>query len=406
MNRRRIAVVTTTRAEFGLMYWLLREILEDGELDLLLYVTGSHLSPAFGMTVQEIESHQIPVYRRLEIFPPEGDDADAMTGALGVALERFGTAFSQDRPDITVVLGDRAEVVPIALASVVHGVPVAHLHGGETSQGALDEYFRHAVTKLASVHFPATETYRRRIIQMGEAPDTVHNLGAPGLDHLHRTTLLSRDELAADLGLNLDIPTLLVTYHPVTAEPGTAVGQLDALLAAVASIEGIQAVFTKANADPEGRMVNARMKAFCRSNPRRYYLFDSLGTVRYLSCLRHLSLMAGNSSSGLIEAPSFGLPVVNVGNRQRGRTQARNVIPADCDATGIRTALKLALSPEFRSGLSGLTNPYDRFGDGKVSARIKDRLKEFLKAPASRSKAFFDLNMEAPRGQDRDHGRG
>ncbi len=390
MRIAQIAICTTTRADYGLLYWLIREIEADPELALLLYVTGSHLSSAFGNTVQEIEADGLAVSRRIEIL--EADDGPtAASIAAGRAAAGFGEAFAQDRPAFVVLLGDRFEIVPIAVAAVIHGVPVAHLHGGETSQGAVDEYFRHAVTKLASLHFTATEAYRRRVLQMGEAPATVHNLGAPGLDHLHRTPLLTREALADELGLTLDHPTLLVTYHPVTTEPGEAVRQIDAILAAIADLDTVQAVFTKANADPEGQAINARLAEFCAAQPERYRLFNNLGTRRYLSCLRHLSLMVGNSSSGLLEAPSFELPVVNVGARQHGRIRAANVIQVVCETEPIRQAVEQGLSAEFRNGLAGLQNPYDRFNDGRVSARIKDELKAFAHAPVARCKTFVDL---------------
>ncbi len=390
MSIPQIAVCTTTRADYGLLYWLIREIAADPELDLLLYVTGSHLSPAFGNTVREIEADGLGVSRRIEILAAD-DGPTGASAAAGRAAAGFGEAFAQDRPALVVLLGDRFEIVPIAVAAVIHGVPVAHLHGGETSQGAVDEYFRHAVTKLASLHFTATEAYRRRILQMGESPATVHNLGAPGLDHLHRTALLPREELAGELGLPLDHPTLLVTYHPVTTEPGEAVRQIDAILAAIADLDTVQAVFTKANADPEGQAINARLAEFCSAQPERYRLFDNLGTRRYLSCLRHLSVMVGNSSSGLLEAPSFELPVVNVGERQHGRIRVANVIQVMCETAAIRQAVEQGLSVEFRNRLVGLENPYDRFNDGRVSARIKDELKAFARAPVTRCKTFVDL---------------
>ena len=390
MSIPRVAVCTTTRADYGLLYWLIREIAADPELNLLLYVTGSHLSPTFGNTVREVEADGLGVSRRIEILEAH-DGPTGASAAAGRAAAGFGEAFAQDRPALVVLLGDRFEIVPIAVAAVIHGVPVAHLHGGETSQGAVDEYFRHAVTKLASLHFTATETYRRRVLQMGESPATVHNLGAPGLDHLHRTPLLTRETLAGELGLTLDYPTLLVTYHPVTTEPGEAVRQIDAILTVIADLDSVQAVFTKANADPEGQAINARLTEFCAAQPERYRLFDNLGTHRYLSCLRHVSLMIGNSSSGLLEAPSFELPVVNVGARQHGRIRAANVIQVVCETVAIRRAVEKGLSAEFRNGLVGLQNPYDRFKDGRVSARIKDELKAFARAPVARRKTFVDL---------------
>lgn len=385
-----VGVVTTTRADYGLLYWLLRAILEDPELELRLYVTGSHLSPAFGHTVKEIENDGFAIHRRIEILS-SSDSRGATTEAIARAAAGFGQAFADDRPDVVVLLGDRFEIVPVALAAVVHGVPVAHIHGGETSEGALDEYFRHAVTKLASLHFPATEVYRRRILQMGEMPERAHNFGAPGLDHLHRTSLLSRTALQQALELSLDKPTALVTYHPVTTEPGQAALQVAALLSAINAEAPLQGVFTRANADSEGREINALLDDFCARQPERFRLFDNLGSVRYLSCLKHLDLMIGNSSSGLIEAPSFECPVVNVGTRQKGRIMARNVIQVDYNEQNIRQGIITALSEPFRASLKGMRNPYDQFADGRVSERIAACLKTFVRTPGTRQKPFIDL---------------
>lgn len=375
MTRRRVWVLTTTRADYGLLYWLLREIDSDPEMELMLAVTGTHLSTEFGFTAEEIEKDGFAIRRRMEILLAS-DSRSAMTKAMGLALLASGDALAEDRPDLVVLLGDRFEIVPVALAAVVQGIPVAHLHGGETSQGALDEYFRHAVTKLASVHFPATEVYRRRILQMGEQPDVTFNYGAPGLDHLHRSELLSRDELARDLGKSLERPTALVTYHPVTGEAGDAsASSVAALLEALETFDELDVVFTKANADSQGRAINACLAEWCARHPHRARLHDNLGQRLYHSCLRHLDVMIGNSSSGLLEAPSFRLPVVNIGTRQQGRLAAANVISVENHSEQIRAGIEQALSAAFRGSLETLENPYDRFGDGTASHRIKETLK-------------------------------
>lgn len=375
MKCRRLYVVTTTRADYGLLYWLLREIDEDPDLELMLVATGSHLSSEFGLTIREIERDGFAIHRRIEILLAS-DSRSAMSRAMGLAMFSFGDALAQDRPDLVVVLGDRFEIVPVALAAVVEGIPVAHLHGGETSRGALDEYFRHAVTKLSSIHFPATEPYRQRILQMGEDPRLTFNFGAPGLDHLRRTQLLSRDALREALGLPPGRSTAIVTYHPVTGESGqTTDAQVEALLRALESFDDLFMVFSKANADTGGRAINERLEGWCEQYPDRGRLFDNLGHRLYLSCLRHLDLMIGNSSSGLIEAPSFQLPVVNVGCRQEGRIQARNVISVDCTIRDIHQGISRALRPQFRAELAGMHNPYEGDGNGSVSRRIKDTLK-------------------------------
>ena len=387
----RIAVATTSRADYGLLFWLLRAIDADAELELVLYVSGGHLSPEFGSTVHQIEADGFRIARRIEVLLAS-DTPTACSKAMGLALIAVGDALAEDRPDVLVLLGDRFEIVPMALAAVVHGVPVAHLHGGETSEGALDEYYRHALTKLATLHFPATEAYARRIVQMGEDPARVQVVGAPGLDHLHRTELLSRAALAEALGMPLERPTALATLHPVTTERGQAAEQADALLAALQAEASLQAVFTKANPDAEGRAINQRVADACAAEPTRFRLVDNLGTQRYLSCLRHLDLLVGNSSSGLTEAPSFGLPVVNVGTRQRGRIAAQNVIHVGNDVDAIRGGIRTALSGAFRAGLDGLVNPYDPHGDGRVSERIAAALKAFTRTAWDGAKRFHDLD--------------
>lgn len=393
----RIGIVTTTRAEYGLLYWLIEGARADPQVDMSLYVTGSHLSAEHGHTVDQIEADGVPIARRLPIHG-SSDSPSGATDAAGAAARVFGRAFAEDRPDIVVLLGDRYEIVPIALAAVLHSVPVAHIHGGELSAGALDEYFRHAVTKLASLHFPATEEYRRRILQLGEAPDRVITVGAPGLDHVHRTPLLTQRELGATLGVSLARPTALVTYHPVTTEPGTSEKVVTALIDALLAESELQAVFTKANADVEGRTINRLLTASVRRHPERFVLFDNLGVRSYLSCLRHVDVLIGNSSSGLIEAPTFALPVVNIGSRQDGRTRAANVIDVRPTLAEISDGIRVARSDEFRTGLEGMVNPYDTYGDGRASHRMLEAIKQYLSKGRRATKTFVDQPGVSSRG--------
>ena len=395
MSNRRIWVLSTTRADYGLLYWLLREIDEDPELELMLVVSGSHLSTEFGETVREIERDGFRIHRRLEILL-SSDSRTAMVKAMGLTMLSCAESLAEDRPDLLVLLGDRFEIVPVALAAVAHGIPLAHLHGGETSRGALDEYFRHAVTKLANIHFPATEVYRRRIIQMGEDPAWVFNYGAPGLDHLHRSEPVSREALEESLGISLNRPTAIATFHPATSDMATGSGsQVANLLEALEACNDLQVVFSKANADTQGRDINQALARWCTDHPDRSRLFDNLGPLVYQGCLRHLDLMLGNSSSGLVEAPSFGLPVVNIGSRQEGRLAAGNVISVDNRVDEIRRGIALALSPEFRAQLIHLQNPYDRFGDGWTSRRIKETLKVVPLDTGVTKKGFIDAAMAA-----------
>lgn len=397
VKRHRVGVLTTTRADYGLLRWVMEDVRDDDELDLLVYVTGSHLAPEFGSTVDRIVADGIPIHRRIEILLA-ADTPTASAKAMGLAMHGFGDALAEDRPDVMVVLGDRFEIVPVALACVLHGVPVAHIHGGETTEGALDEYFRHAVTKLATLHFAATEAYRRRILQMGEAPERVHAFGAPGLDGLHRMRPLSRDALQEVLGMPLDRLTALVTYHPVTTEPGRSGAQVEALLTALLAETNVQAVVTKANADAEGRSINRRLEAFCREHPERFRLVDNLGSEVYLSCLRHFDLLVGNSSSGIIEAPSFALPAVNVGTRQAGRIRGANVIDVGYAVDDIRHGIAVATTSAFRDEIQGSTNPYDPVGDGTISRRMVGAIKQFVQHGPRRGKPFVDLDVGAAHG--------
>lgn len=395
LNRRAIAVVTTSRADYGYLRGLAVEIVNDPALELQLLVAGSHLSAAAGHTATDIEADQLPVARRIP-FTAADDSPVAAVRSLGVAVNGFADALAALRPHIVVVLGDRYEILAPAAASLMMRIPLAHLHGGESSFGALDESVRHAVTKLATWHFPAAEAYRHRILQMGEQPDRVFNLGSPGVDALHREQRLSRSELAARVGLPLDVPTALVAFHPATLEPAEAAAQVRGLLEALDQ-SGLPAVLTRANDDPGGRAVNAALEQFCDGRGNRFRLHAHLGSVAFHSALAHLAVLVGNSSSGIIEAAHFRIPVVNVGNRQQGRLRAANVIDCGYEAGAVLSALRKAASPGFRQGLAGLQNPYDEHGDGRAAWRIKEKLRTVPLEPAVLMKVFRDLTTgEAP----------
>ena len=389
VKRRKIAVVTTSRADFGLLSGLLRSIRSDKALQLQLIVSGMHLSRRFGGTWREIEATGFKLDRRIALGSVGGSSLDNLQ-AIGVGMKRFGAAFSELKPDLLVLLGDRFELLASAIAALMLGVPIAHIHGGELSEGAIDDSVRHAITKMASLHFPATEEYRKRILQMGEAPSRVFNFGAPGLDQIHGVPLMTRAEVEHELGLSLQEPVALVTYHPVTRDLGNIDQQLDALLGAVTA-SGVKAVFTMANADAHGDRINRRLQQFCAKDPSTYKWFPHLGHRRYLSCLKHLALMIGNSSSGLTEAPSFRMPVVNIGDRQQGRVRAKNLIDVACDQAAILAGIERALSTRFLNSLRGMRNPYERFRDGRVSERIKDVLKSFDLSSDLLKKKFYDL---------------
>jgi len=392
MKRRRICVVTTSRADYGLLYWLMKEISEDNALELQVLATGMHLSSEFGLTYRAIESDGFRIDKPIEMLL-SSDTESAVIKSMGVGLISCSTAFKELRPDIVVVLGDRFDLYPAALAALISRIPVAHIHGGETSQGAIDEAIRHSITKIASIHFPATDHYRKRIIQMGEDPNLVFAYGAPGLDTIYRTKLMTKKKLEAFLDFVLDGTIAIVTYHPVTLETKSTKTQIGNLLRAIEGTD-LKAVFTKANADAQGNIINRTIREFADQDPTRYCFFDNLGQIAYMSCLRHFDLMIGNSSSGLIEAPSFGLPVVNIGDRQKGRIRAENVIDVGYSTKEIMSGIEAACAAEFKKRVSHVKNPYDAYGDGMVSYRIKEKLKAIKLSPGLLKKTFHDIKFQ------------
>jgi UDP-N-acetylglucosamine 2-epimerase (non-hydrolysing)/GDP/UDP-N,N'-diacetylbacillosamine 2-epimerase (hydrolysing) len=388
MKRRKICVVTTSRADFGLLGGLIKSIKADPALQLQVIASGMHLAPAFGLTAREIEAEGFKIDRKIDL-QLKGSSALANLKSIAIGLNGFGVAFSKLKPAWVVLLGDRFELLSVAISALMLRIPIAHIHGGERSEGAIDESVRHAITKMASLHFAAAEPYRRRIIQMGETPGRVYNFGAPGLDRLYGSPLLTRAQLEKEIGFSLQGPVALVTYHPVTLDPASLDTQIRNLGTAIKA-SGLKAVFTMANADTEGTRINAYLSALCAQNPARFKWIPHLGHRRYLSCLRHFAVMVGNSSSGLTEAPSFRLPVVNIGDRQRGRIRAANVIDVPGSRTSILQGIKKACSPRFRASLRGMLNPYDRFHDGRASERIKDVLKRVALSDDLLKKSFHD----------------
>lgn len=388
VKRRKICVVTTSRADYGLVRGLMAAVKSDPTLRLQVIVSGMHFSAKLGNTWRDIVADGFTIDAKVRMRL-EGDSALENVESVGSGISGFARAFSKLRPEFLVLLGDRFELFAPAISALMLQIPIAHIHGGELSEGAIDDSVRHAITKMSSLHFPATEVYRRRIIAMGEQPDRVFNFGAPGLDQIRRLPLMSKAELAQDLALSFREPVAIVTYHPVTRETGVDT-QIGALLKAVKQSR-ITAVFTAANADAQGARINARLKSFCEAEPDRFKWVPHLGHRRYLSCLAHFDLMIGNSSSGLTEAPSFRLPVVNVGDRQNGRVKGANVIDVPCTAAGISGGVRRALSVRLRSSLRNSRSPYERYRDGRVSERIKDVLKETEISSDFLKKRFNDV---------------
>ena len=367
---RKIAVVTGTRSEYGLLYWIIKGIHDDPELELQLIVTGMHLSPEFGLTVKEIERDGFPVAERVEMLL-SSDTEEAIATSMGLGMIGFAKAYERLKPDILLVLGDRFEIFAAVGASVPFRIPVAHIHGGEATEGAFDEQMRHAITKMSHIHFPAADDYRKRIIQMGETPDNVYCFGSPALDNIYKLPLMDKEELYNELGIPFDKRIGVVTYHPVTLERDTAEAHISELLNVLRRFPDIFWVFTLPNADTGGRVIIERIKEFANEN-QRCRVFASPGQVRYLSLLKNADIMVGNSSSGLVEAPSFELPVVNIGDRQKGRIKAKNVIDViNCKEEEISNSIYKALSIEFRDSIRKIENPY---GNGNSSEKIVNTL--------------------------------
>lgn len=386
-----VCVVTSTRADYGILTPLLHRIQEDSELVLRLVATGMHLSDSFGHTVDEILAEGFCVHARIPILEA-GDTALSMSTAMANALAGFGAYFRDNRPDMLVVLGDRCEMCAVCAAAANARIPIAHLHGGETTEGAVDECFRHSITKMSYLHFTACEAYRKRVIQLGESPERVFNVGALGVENALHTEFLALEGLGHELAFDfLQKPYAVVTFHPVTLEDGTAQGQLQALLAVLSLRTDMNFLITKSNADAGGREINAMLDAFAK-NHANCRAEASLGMRRYMSALKNAACVIGNSSSGILEAPSFGIPTVNIGDRQRGRIQAQSVINCAPTRGDILRALEQALSPEFRQLSARVVNPY---GAGDTSFRIVEIIQDFLyHKKIDLKKKFFDIPFE------------
>lgn len=382
--KRQVCVVTGSRAEYGLLYWVMKGIAEHPDLALQLVVTGMHLSPEFGLTYQQIEADGFIIDAKVEMLI-SGDTPTAVTKSVGLGVIGFADAYERLKPDVVVVLGDRFEVLAAAQAALFSRIPIAHIHGGEISEGAIDESIRHAVTKLSTWHFVAAEAYRKRVVQLGECPDAVFNVGAPGLDSLYKLRLLSRKELEVDLDMKLGSPLLLVTYHPATLGELQPEAAVDQLIAALDHFPEATVVFTYPNADAGGREIINRLQSYERDHPGRVKGFVSLGQLRYLSLLSCCDAVVGNSSSALIEAPAARVATVDVGSRQRGRLKAASVLEATEEANDIAAQISLALSPSFQTNLGTVQSLY---GNGGASERIVNKLATLR---STVSKAFFNI---------------
>ncbi len=382
-----ILVVTATRAEYGLLRPVIKRLIGTKELKTKVVVTGAHLCQEFGMTVQEIESDGIPIDKKIEILLGS-DTPVAVSKSMGLAMIGFAEYFEECRPDALLVLGDRYETLAVCCAAMNARIPIFHMYGGETTQGAIDEAIRHSITKMSFLHFTSTQAYAKRVIQLGEDPGRVYTVGAVGIENALHMDLLSKKELEGELGCRLGENYAVVTFHPVTLEEMSAADQAEELLKAVAGFPGMTFLFTKANADAEGRIINTRIGEFAQ-NHKNIYLFSSLGVRKYLSAVKYAAMVIGNSSSGLVEVPSFKIPTVNIGDRQKGRMQAESVINCRPARKEIKEAIERALSPGYREKARMAPNPY---GDGNTSEKVVGIIKDWMgRGRLDIKKKFYDV---------------
>ena len=385
---KRIGIMTGTRAEYGLLKPLMQEINKDNDLELYLIVSGMHLSPEFGMTYQEIEEDGFEINAKVEMLL-SSDSPAGISKSIGLGVIGFADEFQRADLDMLILLGDRYEALSTAICAMVMRIPIAHLHGGELTEGAIDEGIRHSITKMSYLHFTSTEQYRNRVIQLGENPERVFYVGALGVENIKKINLMTKEELERSIHFEIDENTVIVTYHPVTLENNTVEEQFLNLLEVLDRNPKIRMIFTKANADTNGRIVNELIDKYAAQNSERACAFVSLGQKRYLSALKYCRIVIGNSSSGIIEAPSFGKPIINIGDRQKGRICADSVINCGYTQQEIQQAMETALTKEFENKASNCRNPYEK---ENTAANIISVIKDYLLNDKIKlKKGFYDI---------------
>ena len=371
MSRRKVCVITGTRAEYGLLYWLLKEIQNDKELELQLIVTGMHLSPEFGLTYKEIEK-EFKINKKIEMLL-SSDTPVGISKSMGLAQISFAEAYAELKPDILIVLGDRYEIFSCVSAAMIAQIPIAHLHGGETTEGAFDESIRKKNKKMSHLHFTAADEYKNTVIQLGENPSRVFNVGGLGIENIKRLKLLTKEEFEKSIDFKLNKKNILVTFHPVTLESSTAQEQFQELLNAVDELKDTNIIFTKANSDTDGRVINQMIDEYVVKNAHKSIGFTSLGQLRYLSALQYVDAMVGNSSSGLTEAPSFRIATINIGDRQKGRIKADSIIDCEPRKASITKVFEDIYTKNFQNALKIVNNTY---GDGCASKKVIEEIKK------------------------------
>lgn len=385
---KRIGIMTGTRAEYGLLKPLMQEINKDNDLELYLIVSGMHLSPEFGMTYQEIEEDGFEINAKVEMLL-SSDSPAGISKSIGLGVIGFADEFQRADLDMLILLGDRYEALSAAISAMVMRIPIAHLHGGELTEGAIDEGIRHSITKMSYLHFTSTEQYRNRVIQLGENPERVFYVGALGVENIKKINLMTKEELERSIHFEIDENTVVVTYHPVTLENNTVEEQFLNLLKVLDRNPKIRMIFTKANADTNGRIVNELIDKYAAQNSERACAFMSLGQKRYLSALKYCRIVIGNSSSGIIEAPSFGKPIINIGDRQKGRICADSVINCGYTQQEIQRAMETALTEEFENKARNCRNPYEK---ENTAANIISVIKDYLLNDKIKlKKGFYDI---------------
>lgn len=385
----RVGVVTSSRADYGLLYWLIKELNDDSSIDLKLMITGSHLLKKHGYTKDKIISDGFKISDEIQIY--DNNSEINVASAFSKCIDSFNETLQNSKIDILVLLGDRYEILSVAIAATLLNIPIAHIHGGESTFGSYDESFRHSITKMSHLHFTSTSEYAKRVIQLGEFPERVHNVGALGIESIRKLKLISKKELEEKICFSFNKKNILVTYHPTTIDAISSSVQINNILSALDCIDEVNIIFTSANADTDGEIINQAIKKYVTKNKNKSIFIPSLGQLKYLSVLKHFDCIVGNSSSGIIEAPSMKIPTLNIGDRQKGRVQSRSILNSRNNVKEISENLKVALSDDFKNLVKSVVNPYD---GGNSSKKIIEIIKSNSYGVSILKKQFYDIKND------------